>query len=131
MLFYTEKKQQINNPVNHKINTITLITTIQDSLPGILSKNCDDFPPMFHHTSTGKRAAFRIFKRASFTIESALVLPLFLLSSLALFSLLDFYRIYLDETISLCEKAKKLLPVPMIPPIHPLCRNYIPMGILP
>ena len=107
MLFYTEKKQQINNPVNHKINTITLITTIQDSLPGILSKNCDDFPPMFHHTSTGKRAAFRIFKRASFTIESALVLPLFLLSSLALFSLLDFYRIYLDETISLCEKAKK------------------------
>lgn len=130
MLFYTEKKQQITVPVNHKISNTTLITTIQDSLPGILSKNRDDSPPMLHHTSTGKRAAFHIFKKASFTIESSLVLPLFLLSSLALFSLLDFYRIYIEETISLCEKAKKAAACAYAPDNSSTLQELYPDGYL-
>ncbi|HIU74646.1 MAG TPA: hypothetical protein IAC62_02090 [Candidatus Pelethocola excrementipullorum] len=104
MPFYTEKNYLLEKQTSKNSPTIT-----RDSLPGILSQNNDELPPMAHHnSSTDRRAAFYIsLKKASFTVESAFILPLFLLACLAIFSMLDFYRIYVEESVALKENAKK------------------------
>lgn len=97
MSFYTEKK--FPYIISKKQN--------KDSLPYFLSPYHRKSPPKISPSSTGKRAAFDTLKKASLAVESALILPLFLLSMLALFSLLDAYRICIEEHAALYTTAKK------------------------
>lgn len=80
--------------------------------------------------STGKRAAFCTLRKASFTVEAALVLPLFLLSVLALFSMLDFYRIYTKERMELIQKAKKTAIYAYMPGDSPSISDLFPDGYI-
>lgn len=101
MPFYTEKKEAMQ-----KRNYLP--STKKYSLPGIQSPNYDELTPRVHPTSTGRRAAFfSSLSHASFTVEAAFILPLFLLTCLSIFSMLDFYRIYVAESVALKEKAQK------------------------
>ena len=58
--------------------------------------------------ASSKRAAFRIFRRASLTVEAAAVLPLFFLGILACISLMNVYALRMETTIGLQEQAEKL-----------------------
>lgn len=81
---------------------------INSSLPGILPDQAAAPTPMVRRRAAGKRAAFCTTKRrASFTVEAALILPLFLLGVLALFNTFEVFRLYLKESVELKEKAER------------------------
>lgn len=147
MSFYTEKNEihRLHKPKRKQIISIT-----RDSLPGILPRFDDGPAPMAHHqTSTGKRIAFyistkrknllkhlkvlklfSIMRKASFTVESAFILPLFLLSCLAIFSMLDFHRIYIEESMKLRETAKKTAMLSYLPEAAGGLEKLYPDGYL-
>lgn len=99
------KKIQFNLPAGEKENNYK-----QHSLPGVLplKSKSDVLSPTVHRcgAQTRKKAALCI-SRGSLTVEAAFLLPLFLLLCLAIFSMLDFYRACLNESMELAEKAEK------------------------
>lgn len=124
--FYTEKRYLV------QIQTKNSPTITRDSLPGVLTQNNDELPPMAHHnSSTDKRAAFYTsLRKASFTVESAFILPFFLLTCLAIFSMLNFYRVYIEESIALKDTAKKAAMYAYYPSESGLPQGASPDGYL-
>lgn len=51
--------------------------------------------------------SFRKLQRGSLTLETAMVMPLFLLGMTAMISLMDVYRLQTEHLVKLCEKAKE------------------------
>ena len=48
-----------------------------------------------------------LFKRASLTLETALVLPMFFFGVIALISFMDIYRVQTEHLTGLCQKTKE------------------------
>lgn len=127
MLFYTEKHSR-NRTAKILQYPYKYFIIIKDSLSNILQKHTGENSPISLRVSTGKRAAFYTLPKASFTVETAIVLPLFLLSVLALFSMLDFYRIYTEERMELIQKAKKTAVYAYMPGDSPSVSDLFPNG---
>ena len=102
MPFYLDKRESeltnLYNCISEKIKKISLLK--------MAGKNFQ--PPKEMKLISNKRAAFRAFGRGSFTVEAAMALPLFLLSILACISLMDLYRLRMETTAALQERAEKL-----------------------
>lgn len=67
------------------------------------------FPPKHRMKAPGKASLCTFFsgwKRASLTVETALVLPLFFMGVVAMISFMDIYRIQTEHLTKLCQKAK-------------------------
>lgn len=68
------------------------------------------FPPINRRISPGKVSLYisrRWIRKASMTVEAALVLPLFFLGMVTMISYMDVYRIQTEHLVKLCEKAKE------------------------
>lgn len=68
------------------------------------------FPPINRRISPGKVSlciSRQWIRRASMTVEAALVLPLFFLGMVTMISYMDVYRIQTEHLVKLCEKAKE------------------------
>jgi hypothetical protein len=92
-----EKPKNSEKKQNHQI-----------SLPDVeISRK--KFPsPMGNFHTPVKRAAFRIFRKGSLTVEAAWALPLFLFCVLALTELMGLYKAYAVATVELQEEVEKL-----------------------
>lgn len=68
------------------------------------------FPPMIRNLLSGKVSlcTFRAkIQRASLTVETALVLPLFFFGVITLLSFMDIYKIQTEHLTKLCQNAKE------------------------
>lgn len=73
-----------------------------------IRKSAPKFPACTSKVKSGKRTAILTsLKKASFTVEAALIVPFFLLICLGIFSMLNFYSLYVSESIALKDKAEK------------------------
>lgn len=60
------------------------------------------------NTKSGKRTAFRAFRRGSLTVEAAIILPLFFMGVLACIWMMRVYALHMEATVRLQEQAEKL-----------------------
>ena len=74
----------------------------------LLKKDRYSLTPKTENTRSGKRAAFRAFRRGSLTAEAAMVLPMFFLAVLSCIFLMKVYALHMETTIRLQEQAEKL-----------------------
>lgn len=68
------------------------------------------FPPMIRNLLSGKVSlcTFRAkIQRASLTVETALVLPLFFFGVITMLSFMDIYKIQTEHLTKLCQNAKE------------------------
>ena len=68
------------------------------------------FPPILRNLLSGKVSlcAFRKkLKKASLTVETALVLPMFFFGVITMLSFMDIYRIQTEHLTKLCQNAKE------------------------
>lgn len=64
--------------------------------------------PVESRLTSNKRAAFRIFRRGSLTVEAAAALPLFFLGVLACICMMDLYSLRIDKVTELQQRAERL-----------------------
>lgn len=62
---------------------------------------------LFLNTSSEKVSFCALNKKASLALETALVLPMFLLGMVTMISFMDIYRIQTEHLQALCEKTKE------------------------
>ena len=63
--------------------------------------------PMSRKPLSGKAFLCTVLKRASLTVEAALVLPIFLFGVITLISFMDIYKVQTEHLTELCQKAKE------------------------
>ena len=63
--------------------------------------------PMSRKPLSGKASLCTFLKRASLTVEAALVLPIFLFGVITLISFMDIYKVQTEHLTELCQKAKE------------------------
>lgn len=101
---YQWLKKKIEQPIKKTKNH-----NKQHSLPGIPPLNQPDVcsPTVHPRAERSRKKAALCILEGSLTVEAALLVPLFLLLCLAVFSTLDFYRVCLSESMELRERAEK------------------------
>ena len=68
------------------------------------------FPPIDRTISSGKVSfctSLKWVKRASMTVEAALILPLFFLGMVTMISYMDIYKMQTEHLVKLCERTKE------------------------
>lgn len=63
--------------------------------------------PISRKTLSGKVSLCTFLKKASLTLETAMVLPLFFFGVLTLLSFMDIYKVQTEHLTGLCQKAKE------------------------
>ena len=63
--------------------------------------------PISRKTLSGKVSPCTFLKKASLTLETALVLPMFFFGVIALISFMDIYRVQTEHLTGLCQKTKE------------------------
>ena len=68
------------------------------------------FPPILRNLLSGKVSLYTFYekiKKASLTVETALVLPLFFFGVITMMSFMDIYKIQTEHLTKLCQSAKE------------------------
>ncbi len=114
MSFYTDKRKNkqgsvITRLAPDKKNKSALLPKVFIKTAKCRSKPTPKVPAGDNNINqSGKRAAiFTSIKNASFTVEAALILPFFLLICLTIFGMLNFYSLYVSESVALKDRAEK------------------------